>query len=315
MDAQLQQGLTSTTSRNIIAQLLGWSRAERDRVLRDSDLDIRTFRDGSLLAPMYAKHEVAQLLDGLAVSVRSSVGKAFDDLTVSVAELTRAVLAEADMQRVLLDSVNAVASLNRLRSLSAAELGDQRVALSALGPSRSMALAPMDAGDDTSRQLQQANEQIRKMRERLNAMQDQYERVMQEKSQLQSDKFALGDQVAHGSQRLADAQASASAAQALLANAGQRTAEQLRGDMAQLAQAHAATVQQLQAQVGQARAESAQLQRDMQAKLSQSSQFVAMKQLVAAKSQKVAQLRNALRRYDPVAAGGDDDDIEAEEDD
>jgi hypothetical protein len=40
-----------------------------------------------------------------------------------------------------------------------------------------------------------------------------------------------------------------------------------------------------------------------------------MKQLVAAKSQKVAQLRNALRRYDPVAAGGDDDDIEAEEDD
>ena len=65
------------------------------------------------------------------------------------------------------------------------------------------------------------------------------------------------------------------------------------------------------------RKEIAQLNKDMSAKLNQSTQFINMKKILTEKNSQVKELRKRLMMYDPTFAasfGGDDDLIEEDSD-
>jgi hypothetical protein len=321
-------------SRSVVQVLLAWAKEDRGSAVADCSRDLTLFRDARVLHATYTRDDTISMLDAVTASARAAVTQCHEQLTLSVCELVRAVLAEADKQRVVLE-LEPLAALNARRSLTPAQLASQKLLVSSGGGSgggpsgggggaRLPALAPLDSAADTARQLQQANELVRKLRERLHAVEDQYSKVMDEKSRLTGANMYLGDQLASEEQRAAASAAAAAltrgAAAAAAAPVAAAPAPQpaatgagadataLRRELDSLRESHARDVAALQKQV-------AALQKEQQGKLAESTQFQAMRKMLRDKTALVAKLRELLKPHNPAAAAAGDDDIAADDDD
>ena len=291
-------------SRGIINTFLTWAKSDRDGAVADCSRDVTMFRDGTIVQSTYTRAEAAALLDSVASTVRATVVSSHEKLTQSVAELMRCVLADADAQRVML-SVKPLDALNKHRAVSASELAAQKMLAS--GPQRS-ALVPMGGAGDAAKQLAQANDLIRSLREKLHAVEDRYRAVMDEQSRLVGKNHFLGDHLASEEQRLAQERQSLSATARDAATAGDKTVAQLQRDGAAAAAAHRDEVAALNKKV-------TDLTREQLGKLSESSQFQAMKTMLREKTARVKKLRDLLRPHNPAAAAGGDSDIATDDDD
>lgn len=316
--SDLTKGLTSTESQQIVNTFIGWARDDRERAIADCSRDIALFREAQVARPTYTREETVAMLDSIAATVRATVTTSHEKFTESCALLCRAVLAEADMQRVLLTGVKTVEALNSRRNLSAAELATQRTLMSAPGGPRPGALAPIGGdgggGGDLKLQLQQANDMIRNLREKLHLVEDQYRKVMDEKSRLQGANFYLGDQLLTEEQRVTKERQQASANSSAVTAAGQKTAAALQQELDAVKAQHTKDIDAHRKELMALNKKVNDLVKEQQGKLGESGQFQSMKKMLREKTDQVKKLRDLLRPHNPAAAGADDD-IEAAEDD
>lgn len=267
-----------------------WCNQREERLMADIRFDGQTFRDGRLRDNNYSREEVRDLMDGLlGVAVATALKGVNDTATCSMA-LLRAVFSETDRQRVPIHvDAERVLDAATTEALTAVERAEQKLA--SVG-SRS-ALAPitaLDRGDNTAKQLVDAQREIQRLNEKMRAMSAEYAQAMQQRSQLNENVLTMQD-----------------------------TMSLMQQDVSNMTQAQQMELQQTarhgQQKIVALEREIAQLNADMTGKLSASSQFQSLKKMLYEKNEMVKQLRAALSKYDPSAAYGGDDDIEAADDD
>lgn len=283
-----QQHLSGLTdhSRQTIDQFYRWSQLSLDKFKRDLAVEASAFSTGNLLqnpGVAYSRDQVSALLHGQLAMLQSLVSVQVESTTDAAAELTRAVLRDADRQRVAV-TVDANAVLNNAGGVSAMGAHGRQL-LS--GPTGRLAPISLEAaGGEAARQLSEANEEVRRLQRKLQQVTDAYAQVMSGRStdttQLLEMQDAMNDKA-----RLADELA-------------RRCLGSQDGGL------HAA-VQQLRSEVAESK-------RELSGRLNQSTQYQQVKQLLAQRNEQLKTMRVRLAAYDPSFLGADGDDIAAEDD-
>lgn len=316
MSADLLSGL-SADSVELITSYLQWSKVMRDKASRDAEYEATTFREGNLFGTSFSQSDVLRLLNGQLALLTANVEKNDATKTTATAELCRGILREADKYSVPLklnfqDLVGNLGNQSAMKAYESTLAGGSRIG----GGGRLAPLGGAGATDDAKR-LAEAQAEIMRLREKMLQMQSQINAVMGGKSSATAQILGLQD----------DLSATASAAQqaqALL------DAERARGPIVvtntvTAPQQPAVTVVETrtvevssaadQKTIAALRQEVSSLNRDLSAKLSQSSQFVNLKKMLTDKNEAVRALRKRLSIYDPSFAAQQDDDLLEEEDD
>lgn len=313
MSADLLSGL-SADSKEVINNYLQWSKTMRDKSTRDAEYEASTFREGNLFGASFNQSDVLRLLNGQLAILTANFEKNDATKTTATAELCRGILREADKYSVPLklnfqDLVGNIANQNAMKAHETNMLGG--------GPGRLGKLAPIGVGSaatDDAKRLAEAQAEIMRLREKMLQMQQQINAVMGDKSNVNAHILGLQD-------TLTSQMTAAQQAQALL------EAERARGPQIVTVAGQSntnAVVETKTVEVSSAvdqrmianlRQEIANLNRDLTAKLNQSSQFVNLKKMLTDKNEQVRALRKRLALYDPTFAASQDDDLVEEEDD
>lgn len=281
-----QEALAPLTfsSRQVLEPFYVWAKQGRERFHIDFDFEAQNFQSGRLVQSTYNSFEVGQILNDQKQALLLAAVREEECIALASGEVMKELLLELDRNQI--QSHVATMSLLGNRAISAVEASEQKI----LKSQRSLApITALDRGDETARQLVQVHEEKRKLQEKLRLVTDQLTSVMREKSQ-------FNDQVAQLSDR-----------EGVLQQQLSMTAQMSHEQLQHVLQERDRTIAGLQQQV-------AGLTREMSEKLSQSSQFINLKNMLAERNAQVQHLRLHLRRYDPAAAGADDD-IEATDDD
>jgi leucine zipper transcription factor-like protein 1 len=278
-------GSLSQSSRQVLEPFFAWARQGRDRFFNDFEFESQNFKSGRLLQPTYMAHEVDALLSEHCRALHLASIKEMEHVAAGSGELFFNILLEMDRHQ-LPSSVNSMAVLGNRATLAV-----EAAATKTLKVQRSLApITALDRGDETARQLVIATEEKRKLSEKLRQVSDQLMQVMREKSSFNAEVAQLHDQTSELQQQLSV------------------TAQMSREQLSALLSEKDSQIRRLTGDLGA-------MTRDMTGKLSQSSQFQNLKAMLADRNNQVAQLRSALRRYDPVAAGMDDDIAACDDDD
>jgi DNA repair exonuclease SbcCD ATPase subunit len=288
------QQLASTTA--ILNTYDGWAAQRTTRVTSELEFEGQSYRDSRLANDTaYGRAEVATMLSEQLRAVIGVAVKEQEALAASSRALVKTILAENDRQRVPVE-IDATAALNQGTHISAIEAAEQRVA--AKGPARLGALPSLNSGDAQAKQLSEAHEEIRRLNERMRAMQQRFEEAMNDRSKLNQDVLSMQDTIG-----------SISKEKEQLTVAQQQQLQQQHAQMQQQNAMYRGEVQSMRQQLVDA-------QKELTGKLSQSTQFLTLKRMLNEKNDLAKQLRASLMRYDPAAAAiGGSDDIEAEDDD
>ncbi|CAG9568818.1 conserved hypothetical protein [Leishmania major strain Friedlin] len=273
-------GLT-TGSRNVIDDFFRWSRLSLDKFKRDLTVEASAFQAGNLWREQYTKAEVAQMLNGQLALMLGVVDTQMEGTTAASAELMRAVLREADRQRVTLD-IDVKSVLNNAGGVNAmGEHGRQLMS----GPTGRLApLTVEEASGEAARQLAEANAEVKRLQAKLQQVTDAYTQVMRGRSSDTENLLSMQDAM-NDKERLAA-----------------ELARRCQGQDPSLA----ATVQELRAEVAEAK-------RELASRLHQSTQYQQVKHLLAQRNEQLKMMRERLAAYDPSFARYGDD-INAEDD-
>lgn len=273
-------GLTSE-SRATIDSFLRWSHLSLDKFKRDLAVEASAYQTGNLIHETYGKEDVRAMLQGQLFMLQGVVDTQMEGTTAASAELIRAVLREADRQRLPL-YIDATGVLNNAGGVNAmGEHGRQLMS----GPSGRLApLTLADASTEAARQLADANAEVRRLQSKLQQVTDAYTQVMSGRSadtqQLLSMQDAMNDK------------------------------ERMAAELALRCQGQDGN---LQAVVQQLRVEVAEAKKELNTRLSQSTQYQQVKKLLTQRNEEVKNLRKRLASYDPSFRQGADD-IPVEED-
>ena len=283
------QQLPSTTA--ILSAYDGWAAQQDTRARADLEFAGTSYAEGRMAGDTtFSRGEVQDILRGQLQAVIGASSKQHDGVVDGSKALMRAILSENDRQRVTVE-IDANAALNQGAQLSAIEAAEQR--LGAKSSTRGGALAPIGGGGDTTKQLAEAHEEIRRLNERMRAMTLQFETAMRDRSELNQNVMTMQDSMS------------------TMAVQQQQMSLQQQQAMEQQNNEFRAQIQAMQAQAIEA-------QKELAGKLAASTQFQTLKRMLNEKNDLCKNLRSTLARYDPAAAaaaGGADDDIEAEDDD
>ncbi|EPY33706.1 hypothetical protein STCU_02060 [Strigomonas culicis] len=198
-----------------------------------------------------------------------------ESTAAAAAELMRAVLREADLQRLVL-KVDSMAVLTNAGGVNA--MGHHgRQLLS--GPSSRLAPITMaDAGGEAARQLAEANAEVRRLREKLHQVTDAYTKVMNSRSADTEHLLSMQEKM--------------------------NDRERLAAELAVRCQGQDGN---LQAAVHQLRTEVADAKRELATRLNQSTQYQQVKKLLAQRNDQIKDLRARLARFDPSFRASNDD--------
>lgn len=269
-------------SKSIVESYFLWSRQKREKFGRDIDFDSKAYTDARATRATYDKEEVQAIIAGHLDVLKASIEKQEHFHSMASAELIRTVLLEADKHRLAFN-INGTEVLGNVSALTALEAAEQKM----IGASKGR-LAPItsaEKGDEGARALIKSHDEIRSLNDQVRRLQEQLARAAKEMSDAQSNRLAVQD-------RLLETESS-------LAGTTRQTREEAQRDATQLSKL---------------RSEVATLNREMNEKLAASRQFQNLKMMLTEKNAQVKRLRAALMRFDPTAAG-EDDDIAAEDDD
>ena len=317
MSAVSRDGL-SQASRVVLDSFESWGRIARDQASRDSDFEARTFLDNQLLSSStsgFNKSDVEAILRGQLQLLNSSQEKSSYNMINASAELCRAVLREADKYSVPLqiDASKILADASSKGTYVSEQAGHQN-SLLMQGPKGKLApLSAVETGGEAGKRLAEANAEIQRLHSKMAAMAQQMQSVMGDKSGMTDAMMNLQDNLGSEAARAsalkrqleeeAARKAATPAASAPITNTVTKTVE--------------VSSKQDQDTIRALRKEIAQLNKDMSAKLNQSTQFINMKKILTEKNSQVKELRKRLMMYDPTFAasfGGDDDLIEEDSD-
>lgn len=273
-------GLTSE-SRNVIDGFFRWSRLSLDKFKRDLTVEAGAFQSGNLWRESYAKAEVAQMLNGQLALLLGVVDTQMEGTTAASAELMRAVLREADRQRLVL-SIDATTVLNNAGGVNA--MGEHGRQLMSGPTGRLVPLTLAEAGGEAARQLAEANAEVRRLQSKLQQVTDAYTQVMSGRSSDTANLLSMQDAM--------------------------NDKERLAAELARRCQGQDPS---LTAAVEGLRAEVAEAKRELATRLNQSTQYQQVKQLLAQRNEQLRALRQRLAAYDP-SFGHRTDDIAAEDD-
>ncbi|KAG5511154.1 hypothetical protein JKF63_07096 [Porcisia hertigi] len=267
-------GLTSE-SRNVIDNFFRWSRLSLDKFSRDLRVEASAFQSGNLWRENYTNAEVSQMLNGQLALLLGVVDTQMEGTTAASAELIRAVLREADLQRLTL-SIDTTAVLNNAGGVHAmGEHGRQLMS----GPAGRLApLTLQEAGGEAARQLAEANAEVRRLQAKLQRVTDAYTQVMGSRSSDTAHLLSMQDAM-NDKERIAT-----------------ELSRRCQGEDPSLKSA----VQELRAEVAEAR-------RELATRLNQSTQYQQVKQLLAQRNEQLKEMRGRLAAYDPLFANNGDD--------
>ncbi|KAK7198020.1 hypothetical protein NESM_000757400 [Novymonas esmeraldas] len=273
-------GLTSE-SRTVVDSFFRWSRLSLDKFKRDLTVEASAFQSGNVWRETYTKAEVAQMLSGQLALLLGVVDTQMEGTTAASAELMRAVLREADLQRLVLH-VDATAVLNNAGGVNAmGEHGRQLLS----GPTGRLApLTLAEAGGEAARQLSEANAEVRRLQAKLQQVTDAYTQVMGGRSSDTANLLSMQDAM----------------------NDKERLATELARRCSGQDPSLSAAVQGLRAEVAEAK-------RELATRLNQSTQYQQVKQLLAQRNAELKAMRQRLAAFDPSFAQRVDD-IAAEDD-
>ncbi|KAG5511756.1 hypothetical protein GH5_08066 [Leishmania sp. Ghana 2012 LV757] len=271
----------SSESRNVIDDFFRWSRLSLDKFKRDLAVEASAFQSGNLLREQHTKAEVSQMLNGQLALLLGVMDTQMEGTTAASAELMRAVLREADRQRLGL-SIDVKTVLNNAGGVNAmGEHGRQLLS----GPAGRLAPLTLEAaGGEAARQLAEANTEVRRLQRKLQQVTDAYTQVMSGRSSDTATLLSMQDAM-NDKERLAA-----------------ELARRCQGQDPSLT----AVVQELRAEVAEAK-------RELATRLHQSTQYQQVKQLLGQRNEQLKEMRERLAAYDPsfVRYG---DDIAAEDD-
>jgi leucine zipper transcription factor-like protein 1 len=273
-------GLTSE-SRAIIDNFFRWSKLSLDKFKRDLTVEASAFQSGNLWRPTYTKDEVTQMLNGQLAMLLGVVDTQVESTAAASAELIRAVLRQADLQRLTL-TVDTMAVLNNAGGVNAmGEHGRQLMS----GPTGRLApLTLAEAGGEAARQLAEANAEVRRLQGKLQQVTDAYTQVMSGRSSDTANLLSMQDAM--------------------------NDKERLAAELAARCQGQDPT---LLSAVQALRSEVAEAKRELATRLNQSTQYQQVKQLLAQRNQQIKSMRQELATYNP-AYRQQADDIAAEDD-
>ncbi|RNE98158.1 hypothetical protein TraAM80_08936 [Trypanosoma rangeli] len=295
----------STESRTIIDHYLQWTRLACDGLKRGVHLDAASHQVGNILQETYTKDELKDILSGHTALLLHSLDARIEKFAGSSAELLRAVLRDADRQRVTIkvdvDAVlNAAAAASAAPATSAATatttttagaaatsllLDHERQLLS--GPCGRLApLTVADAEGEAIRQLAEAKEEIHRLQEKVRCLADAYAQVMSMRSVDTTTLLSMSDAL-----QLRNVAAAA---------AGKKEQDEALNQ----------SVDELRMALASARLE-------LNTRLNQSTQYQDMKRILTHKNKQIRTLRAHLAEYDPafLQKDNDDGDMIVEEDD
>lgn len=273
-EASLVAGL-QPPSRAVLEGYFTWMKQKREKFLTDVQFESNSFAEGRLLEPTYNRAEVQAMFSEYSTVLRASVQKQENFLAVASAELFRNVLLSADRYGAPMDFASAEI-LNSQKVVAVTQQIEAKSAVPSKG--RLQPLSASDKGDEAGKQLIAAQQEIRNLSEKLRKVTEQYQAVMKDRTQMNEKLYNMKDELA-----------SAESATYLQQQMKDKTVAVSEQNIAQL------------------RVTVAQLQADINARLSQSSQFQSLKQMLLDRNEQVRKLRAALMKYDPAAAGQGDD--------
>eukprot|EP00658_Telonema_sp_P-2_P046204 TRINITY_DN34316_c0_g1_i1.p1 TRINITY_DN34316_c0_g1~~TRINITY_DN34316_c0_g1_i1.p1 ORF type:complete len:189 (-),score=73.84 TRINITY_DN34316_c0_g1_i1:81-647(-) len=178
-------------------------------------------------------------------------------------------------------------------------------------------LSAVETGGEAGKRLAEANAEIQRLHQKMAVMTQQMQSVM-------GDKSGMTDAMMNLQDNLGSEAARASALKRQLeeeaARKNNNTAAAPAAGVVTNTVTNTVEVSSKQDQdtIRALRKDIAQLNKDMSAKLNQSTQFINMKKILTEKNSQVKELRKRLMMYDPTFAasfGGGDDDLVEEEDD
>lgn len=266
-------GLT-TESRHIIQQFFQWSKLSLDKFKRELSVEASAFASGNLHGIHYHRDDVAHMLQGQLTFLQDLVNTQVDSSTAAAAEVMRAVLREADRQRLTL-TVDTAAVLSNAGGVKAMERHGQQLLSGPTGRLAPLTLA--DASGEAGRQLQDANEEVRRLQKKLQTVTDAYTNLMAGRSEDTAQLLNMHDAMLRKD---------------IMAEELARRVQGSSGDVQ-------TAVQQLRLEVAAANKELAQ-------RLNQSSQYQQVKALLTTRNNQLRVLRDRLRAVDPSFEQEDD---------
>lgn len=306
-------GLTDT-SKNIIDQFFKWSKLSLDKLHRNLLAEASTYGYGTLPGDQqtFTQAEVKQILGGQLDLISGYVTQQVDCMRDCVAEVMRAVLAEADRLRVPIN-VDIQAILG-----NAGGVGAMRAHGRALMDGPNMQLKPLTlemAGGEASRQLMEANAEISRLRVKMQQLSDRYQQVMTNKSdetsqllstterleQQERQAASLQYEVQQQQQRTAAAEAASAAYAKQIADyQAQQTHAASLAQQQQLQQAQQQQrMNELSAALERLKLEVMESKQELNRRLHQSSQYQQTRAILTKKNIEIKGLKAKLAQYDP----------------
>ncbi|EPY25354.1 hypothetical protein AGDE_11853 [Angomonas deanei] len=178
MSADPLSGLTPQ-SRQVIDTLFRWSKLSLEKFKRDLAVEASAFQSGNLLQEHFTRDNVQQMLQGQLYMLQGVVDTQMEQTTASCAELIRAVLRQADLQRLEVN-VDAMAVLSNAGGVNA--MGNHGRQLMAGPSSRLAPITVAEAGGEAAKQLAEANAEVRRLQQKLKQVTDAYTQVMSGRS-------------------------------------------------------------------------------------------------------------------------------------
>lgn len=291
---QEQLSQLSHESQKVLEPYFAWARQGRDKFNNDFDFESKNFKSSRLLNSTYSSFEVDQLLTDHAQVLYLTASKEQEYVCASTGELMKELLLGMDRYQVPPSLPAPAMTILGNRAILAVEMADTKT----LKTQRTLApLTALDRGDETARQLVIANEEKKKLQDKVKLLMQQLSDLMRERSSHTETVAALND--------------TRGQLESQLSMTAQMSHEQLH----QVLMEKDTLIRDRDARIAQLGSEISMLNRDMAGKLSQSSQFQNLKAMMSDRNAEVNRLRSCLRRYDPAAAGMDDEGTIIEEDD
>eukprot|EP00758_Cryptobia_borreli_P009933 Tbor_TRINITY_DN5523_c1_g1::TRINITY_DN5523_c1_g1_i5::g.12813::m.12813 len=192
--------LTADLSKNskiILDQYLRWGKMETARDLRDIEYESHTYRENHLIGNTFNRHDVEVLLKGQMGILTATMERRDQAKQMATAELCRAILRNADKHSVPI-TVCATDVLSDRNAHSAMEGHDKRLLEGPKGK-----LAPLSAIDhgDVGKRLIEANEEIQRLHAKIFALSSQLHDIMGGQSEMNAKLLNTKDALLTEQQR------------------------------------------------------------------------------------------------------------------
>eukprot|EP00759_Apiculatamorpha_spiralis_P013162 PhF_6_TR19946/c0_g1_i1/m.29037/K19400/LZTFL1; leucine zipper transcription factor-like protein 1 len=187
MEGVLAKNLASLSdgSKTVLESYFHWSKSKRDRFIKDLDYQYKQYKDCRIMEQSYNATEVEEVLQGMFLIIQSSINEEATSQAAMYAEYLRNVLLEADKAKVTIPAP--VSAMDNLSSVQAMEHMENTVTAQ---PPKGR-LAPLAPADDKAKALAEAQEEVKRLNEKVRMITEKYSAMMNEKTILMSENQRL----------------------------------------------------------------------------------------------------------------------------